>query len=170
MIDIRAAKPDDGAAIEEVHIKAFRGPAEAKLVQLISERKKALISLVALYESKVVGHILFSAVTIANAPVAFSGVGLAPVAVLPDFQSQGIGSKLIRDGLERCRQAGYDAVVVLGDPAYYSRFGFVRAADFGLQNEYGVADEFMELPLHETALEGVSGMVKYLPEFREAEC
>ena len=170
MIDIRAAKPDDGAAIEEVHIKAFRGPAEAKLVQLISERKKALISLVALHEGKVVGHILFSAVTIANAPVAFSGVGLAPVAVLPDFQSQGIGSKLIRDGLERCRQAGYDAVVVLGDPAYYSRFGFVRAADFGLQNEYGVADEFMVLPLHETALEGVSGMVKYLPEFREAEC
>ncbi len=58
----------------------------------------------------------------------------------------------------------------LGDPAYYSRFGFVRAAAFGLQNEYGVADEFMVLPLHETALEGVSGMVKYLPEFREAEC
>ena len=90
--------------------------------------------------------------------------------VPPEFQRQGIGSKLIRDGLERCRQAGYDAVVVLGDPAYYSRFGFVRAADFGLQNEYGVADEFMVLPLHETALEGVSGMVKYLPEFREAEC
>ena len=59
---------------------------------------------------------------------------------------------------------------ILGDPAYYSRFGFVRAADFGHQNEYGVADEFMVLPLHETALEGVSGMVKYLPEFREAEC
>ena len=76
-----------------------------------------------------VGHILFSRVTIANASAAFNGVGLAPVAVLPKFQRQGIGSKLIRDGLERCRQAGYDAVVVLGDPAYYSRFGFVRAAD-----------------------------------------
>jgi len=78
----------------------------------------------------VVDHILFSRVTVANSPAAFSGVGLAPVAVLPEFQRQGIGSKLIRDGLERCRQAGYDAVVILGDPAYNSRFGFVRAADF----------------------------------------
>src|SRR5438876_324740 len=168
-IEIRAERRNDSAAVQEVHLKAFGGSVEAKLVQLITERKRALISLVALNDDRVVGHILFSRVTIANAPVAFSGVGLAPVAVLPDFHSQGIGSKLIRDGLERCRQAGYDAVVVLGDPAYYSRFGFVRAADFGLQND-GVADEFMVLPLHETALEGVSGMVKYLPEFREAEC
>jgi len=90
--------------------------------------------------------------------------------VPPEFQRQGIGSKLIREGLERCRQAGYDAVVVLGDPAYYSRFGFVRAADFGLQNEYGVHDEFMVLPLRRGALDGVSGMVTYLPEFSEAEC
>jgi len=90
--------------------------------------------------------------------------------VPPEFQRQGIGSKLIREGLERCRQAGYDAVVVLGDPAYYSRFGFVRAADFGLQNEYGVHDEFMVLPLRRGALDGVSGMVKYLPEFSEAKC
>ena len=59
---------------------------------------------------------------------------------------------------------------ILGDPAYYSRFGFVRAADFGLQNEYGVHDEFMVLPLRRGALDGVSGMVKYLPEFSEAEC
>ena len=92
------------------------------------------------------------------------------MAVLPELQGRGIGSKLIREGLERCRQAGYDAVVVLGDPAYYSRFGFRRAADFALQNEYGAHDEFMVLPLHDGALEGVSGMLKYLPEFREAEC
>src|SRR5437899_10223267 len=76
-----------------------------------------------------------------------------------------IGSKLIREGLERSKQAGYDAVVVLGDPNYYSRFGFVRAAAFGLHNEYGVHDEFMVLPLHDGALARVSGMVKYLPEF-----
>jgi len=118
----------------------------------------------------VVGHILFSGVTIANAPLAFSGVGLAPVAVLPQFQRRGIGSKLIRDGLEQCRQAGYDAVVLIGYPVYYSRFGFMRASDFGLQNEYGVVDEFMVLPLRDGGLKGVSGMVKYLPEFREAEC
>ena len=117
---------------------------------------------------RVAGHILFSRVTIANSPAAFSGVGLGPVAVLPELQRQGIGSKLVRAGLERCRQSGYDAVVVIGHPAYYSRFGFLRAADFSLQNEYGVVDEFMALPLHDGVLTPVSGMVRYQPEFREA--
>jgi putative acetyltransferase len=170
VIEIRTATPDDSAAVREVHIAAFGGPAEAKLVQLISERKKALISLVAVSDARVVGHLLFSRVTVTISPDTFNGVGLAPVAVLPEFQRKGIGSKLIREGLERSNEAGYDAVVVLGDPNYYSRFGFVRAEDFGLQNEYGMHDEFMVLPLHDGALEAVSGMVKYAPEFREAEC
>ncbi len=95
---------------------------------------------------------------------------LVPLPCCRSFNAKGIGSKLIRDGLAMCRQAGYDVVVVLGAPAYYSRFGFMRAADFGLHNEYGVHDEFMVLPLREGALEGVSGLVKYLPEFREDEC
>src|SRR2546421_10233545 len=125
MIEIRAERQEDGAAIGGVHTRAFGGPAEAKLVQLISERKKALISLVALSDGKLVGHILFSGVTIANSPDTFSGVGLAPVAVLPEFQREGIGSRLIREGLRQCKQSGYDAVVLIGDPAYYSRFGFL---------------------------------------------
>src|SRR5213594_5213203 len=157
-IEVRNQRPEDSAAIQKVHTKAFGGPSEAKLVRLISERKKALISLVAVSDDSVVGHILFSRVTIDNVPAAFNGIGLAPVAVLPTFQRRGIGSKLIREGLERCKQARYDAVVVLGDPAYYSRLGFVRAADFGLQNEYCVHDEFMVLPLYDRALGGVSGM------------
>jgi len=168
-IEIRPMTSEDSAAIQQVHLAAFVGPVEAKLVQLISDRKKALISLVALSNDTVVAHILFSRVTIAKSQDTFSAVGLAPVAVLPEFQRQGIGSKLIREGLARCKQAGYDAVVLIGDPAYYSRFGFLRAADFGLENEYGVHDEFMVLPLRDGALDGVSGMVKYLQEFREAE-
>ncbi len=170
VIEIRTEKPEDSAAIQEVHGKAFGGYAEAKLVRLISERNKALISLVAASDGKVIGHILFSRVTIANSPKNFNAVGLGPVAVLPELQRQGIGSKLIREGLKKCKDAGYDAVVLLGYPDYYSRFGFIRGADFGLQNEYGAYDEFMVLPLCDGALEGVSGMVKYLPEFREAEC
>jgi putative acetyltransferase len=169
MIQIRDAAPADNAAISEIHLAAFGGPMEARLVRLITERKKALISLVALREGRVVGHILFSRVTVANAPAAFNAVGLAPVAVLPDFQKQGIGSKLIREGLQLCSQAGYDAVVLLGYPAYYSRFGFARAADFGLENEYGVVDEFMVLPLRDGALDKVSGLARYVPEFQEAE-
>jgi putative acetyltransferase len=167
---VRMAGRPDAAAVHEIHTQAFGGPVEAKLVRLITERGKALVSLVALNDDKVVGHILFSSVTIANAPDTFRAIGLAPVAVLPEFQKQGIGSNLIQEGLERCRQAGYDAVVVLGDSAYYTRFGFMRAADFGLQNEYGVHDEFMVMPLKDGALDDVSGMVKYLPEFKEAGC
>src|SRR5437016_3003190 len=142
-VEIRTAKIYDSSAIEEIHTKAFGGPIEATLVRLISERDKALISLVAASNGKVVGHILFSRVTIDKAPTNFRGVGLAPVAVLPEFQRQGIGSKLIREGLKECKEAGCDAVVLVGDPAYYSRFGFSRAADSCLQNEYGVHDEFM---------------------------
>ena len=114
MVEIRTEEPKDSAAIKEVHIRAFGGPVEAKLVQLICERNKALISLVAVSDGKVAGHILFSQVTIANSPDTFSGVGLAPVAVLPEVQRQGIGSKLIREGLERSKQAGYEVVVLIG--------------------------------------------------------
>jgi putative acetyltransferase len=170
MIELRTAIPNDSAAIQEVHTRAFGRAAEAKLVQLISERKKAVVSLVAIDDSQVVGHILFSRVTVAESPITFKAVGLAPLAVAPELQRQGIGSKLIREGLKQCSEAGYDAVVLLGYPACYSRFGLVRAADFGLQNEYGVDDEFMVLALRDGALGGVSGMVRYLPEFIEAEC
>jgi len=170
MIETRNERPEDDAGIREVHTRAFGGPLEAKLVELLRQRCKALVSLVAASDKGVVGHILFSSVTIANSPAAFNAVGLAPVAVHPDFQRRGIGSKLIREGLERCKQGGCDAVVVLGDPAYYHRFGFFRGSQFGLQNEYGAHDEFMVLALRDGALHGVSGLVRYLPEFREAEC
>jgi putative acetyltransferase len=170
VIEICTEASHHSAAIQEVHKRAFGGPVEAKLVRLICERNKALISLVAVSNDRVVGHILFSRVTIAKSPDTFNAVGLAPVAVLPDLQRQGIGSQLIHEGLKQCKQSGYVAVVLIGDPAYYSRFGFTRAADFGLQNEYGVHDEFMVLALRDGALDGVSGMVKYLPEFTEAQC
>src|ERR1051326_6838928 len=108
VIEIRAEEPDDRTAIQELHKQAFGGPAEAKLVRLITERKKGLISLLAITGGRVVGHILFSRVSIDNVPT-FNAVGLGPVAVLPELQRQGIGSKLVREGLARCKQAGYDA-------------------------------------------------------------
>ena len=89
--------------------------------------------------------------------------------MLPPYQGQGIGSRLIREGLQRCRDARYDAVVVLGDPAYYSRFGFARARDYGLDNDYHVDEEFMVMELTANALHGVRGRVKYQPEFEEVE-
>jgi len=96
--------------------------------------------------------------------------GLAPAAVLPAHQGRGIGSALIRRGLEQCRSAGYGAVVVLGEPRYYSRFGFSRAAGRGLSNEYGAHDEFMVMELRAGALDGISGLVRYAPEFGATGC
>ncbi|MGH9938173.1 MAG: GNAT family N-acetyltransferase, partial [Blastocatellia bacterium] len=96
------------------------------------------------------------------------GVGLAPVAVLPEFQDRGIGSSLVQHGLERCREAGHPFAVVLGHPHYYPRFGFAPASRFGIKSEYDVADEnFMAMELREGALQNQAGMARYQPEFNE---
>jgi putative acetyltransferase len=113
------------------------------------------LSLVATIDDEVVGHVLFSPVTPGN------GLGLAPVAVMPAHQRRGIAAVLIGEGLKRC--SGY--VVVLGDPAYYQRFGFRRARDFGLENEYGADEEFMVLEVQAGALRGIRGLVRYRKEF-----
>ncbi len=169
MIEIHRERPEDSAAIREVHEQAFGRPDEAHLVAKLREANKWPISLVAIYDERVVGHILLSPVTIAPAQAGFNGIGLAPVAVLPEFQKRGIGSSLIRAGLEECEKAGYDIVVVLGDPRFYSRFGFSRASDFGLGNEYGADEHFMAI-VREGALAEVGGLVKYHPEFENASC
>jgi putative acetyltransferase len=114
-------------------------------------------------EGRVVGHILFSPVTVEIG--SKKGLGLAPVAVLPSFQSQGIGSNLIKAGLEVAKDRGYDFVVLLGEPEYYQRFGFEKASSFGLGNEYGVDEPFVALALRSGGLEGISGIVKYESEF-----
>jgi putative acetyltransferase len=170
VIEIRIERPDDIAAIRDVNERAFGESAEARLVDQLRASNKAVISLVAQHGDQVVGHILFSPVTITNAPEFFRGAGLAPMSVLPEFQHQGIGSRLVRDGLVACQDAGYDVVVVLGHVGYYPRFGFARAQDYGLENEYDAADAFMVLELRKGALEGVGGLVKFAPEFHEAGC
>ncbi len=94
-------------------------------------------------------------------------VGLAPVGVVPEYQGRGIGSRLIREGLRVCGEAGYGAAVVLGRPGYYCRFGFERASGRDLDNEYGVDEHFMVVELSKGALNGVGGSVRYREEFRE---
>ncbi len=171
MIEIRAEAPEHLPAIRRVNERAFGGrPNEARLVDLLRATGQAVISLVAVSAGQVVGHVLFSPVTLDPPPAGFDGVGLAPVAVAPEFQRQGIGAMLIRAGLEKCKQAGYSLAVLLGDPRYYSRFGFARAGDFGLGNDYNADEHFMALELKEGALRDVCGLVKYAPEFNEADC
>jgi putative acetyltransferase len=166
MVCIRRERPDDYAAVRQVHERAFDGPAEADLVDALRMRGKATLSLVAVVAGRVVGHICFSPVTIEAGSQTFPAVGLAPLAVLPELQRRGIGSRLVEAGLVECRNAGYDCVVVLGHPAYYPRFGFVPACRYGITSEYAVPDEaFMILDLCGGTLRHRAGVVKYASEF-----
>ena len=169
MIEIRAERPDDIDAIRHVNERAFGSSAEPRLVDRLRESRKAVISLVATQDDRIVGHVLFSPVALIDAPPLLRGVGLAPMSVLPEFQNQGIGSRLVRSGLVACQDAGFDIVFVLGHVDYYPRFGFAPARRYGLENEYGATDAFMAVELRKGALEGIGGLVKFAPEFREAE-
>jgi putative acetyltransferase len=163
---IRKERLGDEEAIRRVHLEAFGGDVEARLVDLLRQRGKAITSLVADQHGQVVGHILFSSVTIDSAP-GCRALGLAPVGVRPANQRAGIGSRLVREGLLRCHDAGYDFVVLVGEPAYYARFGFRAAKPHGLDNEYGVNEEFMVLELRKGSLAAIAGLVRYAPEFAE---
>lgn len=163
--EIRGELPGDLAAIRHLNERAFDGPAEAKLVDLLRAAGKATVSLVAILDDRIVGHILFSPVTIAQAPAGVRAAALAPMSVLPEFQNRGIGSQLVREGLEACREHGFDLIVVLGHINYYPRFGFQKASDHGLASDYDAGDAFMVLPLGEGVLQKVRGLVRYAPQF-----
>lgn len=165
---IRLEKPEDVPAIRIVNERAFGSSSEADIVDALRRNGKATISLVAEDEGRVIGHILFSPVTVETGERELAGLGLAPVAVLPEFQNRGVGSSLVEQGIERCREAGHSFVVVLGHPHYYPRFGFTPASRFGIKCEYDVADEnFMAMELREGALQNQAGMARYQPEFNE---
>lgn len=164
---IRDETPDDVDAIRQVHREAFGGDIEGRIVDLLRARDKMTISLVTSLGGEVVAHIAFSPVTFAGAPDGFRALGLGPVGVRPKSQAKGLGSALVREGILRCQDQGYDAVVVLGGPKFYARFGFEPGHAFGLENEWGVGDEFMVLPLRDAALQDVRGLVRYAPEFSE---
>lgn len=161
--EVRPEQPGDTEAVARVHEAAFPTTAEARLVALLRGAGKAMVSLVALSEERVVGHILFSPVTIDGSPMV--GAGLAPVAVLPKCQRRGVGSRLIEAGLDACRAAGVPFVVVLGHPEYYPRFGFRRASERGLGNEYGADEAFRVLELRPGSLPPGGGLVRYASEF-----
>ena len=164
-ISVRREQLSDQQAIFAVHAAAFETSAEARLVTALREQTRPLISLVAEQAGRVVGHILFSPVTL-EPPGNVSMVGLGPMAVLPEKQFKGIGSELVRSGLDECRAAGIQAVVVLGHPGYYPRFGFEPASRFGLRCEYDVPDEvFMAIETHPGALPRVRCVVRYHAAF-----
>ena len=163
---IRSEKPQDIAAIRLVNEQAFGGSAEADTIDLLRDRGTATLSLVATINDRVVGHLFFTPATIESPDRSWSAVGLAPLSVLPDYQRQGIGTTLMSAGLEECRRLGHERVIVLGHPDYYPRFGFERANQYGVRFEFEAPDEAcMILALQPGALEGVSGVAKYQPEW-----
>lgn len=169
-LHIRAEKPGDVAGIREVEVGAFGREQEADLVDLARSRGKVTISLVAEQEGMIAGHVLFTPVTLDPArkdPGAAKGLGLGPIAVQPELQRTGIGGRLVRAGLEQATQAGYGFVVLLGDPRYYSRFGFVPGRDLGLTSAYGDGGEFQVKELVRGSLGKLGGRVRYIPEFAE---
>jgi putative acetyltransferase len=164
---VRPEEPIDAVPIRRVLEAAFPTAAEARLVELLRAGDHLWISLVAERDGKIVGHIGFSPIQVDGEAVDGLGVGLAPLAVLPESQRQGIGSTLIREGLAACLLSGYGFVVVLGAPALYGRFGFTRAEQRRLGNEYGADEEFMVSELLAGSIPTHGGMVKYGPEFAE---
>ena len=166
IILIRTETFQDNQSIRRVNELAFARRNEADLVDALRENARPYVSLVAVVDEQIVGHIFFSRVTVESEKSAFTAIGLGPMAVLPEHQNQGIGSELVREGLRECRRLGENIVVVLGHPNYYPRFGFVPASSKGLRSEYDVADEvFMVAELTEGALNERRGLVKYHPEF-----
>ena len=162
---IRAEKGNDQGAVYAVNASAFETSSEANLVDALREQAHPVISLVAEKNEAVVGHIMFSPVSLSGHP-ALKIMGLAPMAVAPEYQCNGIGSALVRAGLEQCKQLGFATVVVLGHPGYYPRFGFSPSSRFGIDSEYDVPEDvFMAMELQPGILNGKTGRVKYHAAF-----
>ena len=170
MIEIRKEQPGDAAAVRLVNEQAFGRPQEADVVDALRRGCDGLLSLVAMDKARVVGHVLFSPATVEGPGSVVEGMGLAPMAVLPEYQRQGIGSMLVEEGLRILRASSCPFVIVLGHPEYYPRFGFERASKYALRSQWeGVPDEaFMILVLDETQLGGTSGVARYRNEFDAA--
>ena len=175
-MEIRIEQPTDRDAVRRVNELAFGRPDEARVVDALHDavryrqreigRGAVTLSLVAVEGGEVIGHILFSPVTIGASAGDVEAVGLAPMAVLPAHQKKGVGAALVRDGIERLRQDGHGAVVVLGHPGYYPRFGFKKASAFKVTWEKDAPEEaFMAFELKPDALKVKGGVARFRPEF-----
>jgi len=165
---IRQESAADHAAIREVNRQAFDGDAEADLVDSLRASGDVIVSLVAVENREIVGHILFSNLAIETEHGIIPAVSLAPMAVLPKCQRQGIGSSLVRRGLEFCRERGQSIVIVVGHPEFYPRFGFSAELATPLRSPYsGAGEAWMAAELVPGALYGVTGTVRYPAAFGE---
>jgi putative acetyltransferase len=170
MVTIREEEVRDIGAIRKINEAAFGGPAEANVVDKLRQICDDYSSVVAIDGDEIVGHVMFSPAIIENSDGVIRGMGLAPIAVLPNHQRRGVGTALIERGLAKMREKGCPFVIVLGHADYYRRFGFVPASRYNLKSQWeGIPDEaFMIMVFDEKLLEGVYGVAKYREEFNEA--
>lgn len=158
---VRLETEADRSAVRAVTEAAFETPAEADLIDALRAGSTEVVSLVAHRGDALVGHVLFSRVTLAE-HAQLRLMGLGPMAVAPRYQRGGVGSALVREGLAQCKERAVHAVVVLGHPEYYPRFGFVPASRYAIRSEYDLPDDvFMIVELQAGALNGVSGLIRY---------
>jgi putative acetyltransferase len=163
LIEIREERPDDVAAVRDLNRRAFGQDQESNVVDALRANGAALLSLVAAVNDRVVGHIMYSPLSVGNNVI---GAALGPMAVLPGRQRQGIGSKLVEAGNQKLKNAGCPFIIVVGHADYYPRFGFRPASEHGIKCEWDVPDNvFMLLVLDQAKMEGVSGLAKYRHEF-----
>jgi putative acetyltransferase len=164
---IRPEELKDYPAVHAVNVSAFETSTEANLVEVLRIEAYPIASLVAKVDGTIVGHIMFSPVSLSD-HADLKIMGLGPMAVLAKRQRKGIGSRLVKAGLERCKELGFGAVVVLGHIGYYPRFGFIPAVRYGIGCEYEVPqDAFMAMELQPGYLTGARGIVKYHPAFND---
>ncbi len=166
-VSIREEGAGDISGIRDVLEQAFDQPFEADLVEALRSACDDLLSLVALVGGRVVGHVLFSPVSIARKEGSIQGMGLAPLAVLPEYQRRGVGSQLVQHGLVMLKKRKCPYIIVLGHPDYYPRFGFQPASHYGIRCQWQdvPGEAFMILVHDESALLGVSGVARYRDEF-----
>jgi len=164
-MQIRPEQKSDRDLVYAVNASAFPSTDEADLVNRLRQTAKPLISLVAVTGKQLPGHILFSPVQLHSDP-DLNLMGLAPMAVLPEYQRHGVGSLLLNAGLDACQQMDVGAVVVLGHANYYPKFGFLPAVNFGIKSEYDVPSEvFMLKELIKDYLRSHEGTIRYHREF-----
>ena len=162
LIEIREERPDDIAAVRDLNKRAFGQDQESNIVDALRNNRAALLSLVATVDDRVVGHIMYSPLSVDDV----NGAALGPMAVIPEHQRQGIGSKLVEAGNRKLKDAGCPFIIVVGHVDYYPRFGFTPASEHGIKCEWDVPnDVFMLLVLEQAKMESVSGLATYRHEF-----
>lgn len=163
LIEIREERSDDVVAVREVNRRAFGQDQESNIVDALRTNGAALLSLVAIVNGQVAGHILYSPLTVAE---NVHGVALGPMAVVPEYQRRGIGTKLIEAGNRKIKDAGRPFIVVVGRAQYYPRFGSRPASEYGIKWEWDISGRsFHVLVLNEAKMQGASGLAKYRHEF-----